>query len=125
MARWILVANRTRESHPLARARWCDSFACRLRGLSLRRRLSEGEGLLLVEARPSRLGAAIHMAGMLFPLGIVWIGPDQRVVDLVRALPWRIYWPATPAIYTLEASPDILDSVAAGDHVEFIDEPPG
>jgi uncharacterized membrane protein (UPF0127 family) len=63
------------------------------------------------------------MAGMFFPLGIVWIGPDQRVVDIVRARPWRIYWPAAPAIYTLEASPAILEGVAAGDRVEFIDEP--
>lgn len=65
------------------------------------------------------------MAGMLFPLGIIWIGPDHRVVDVVRAHPWRIYWPAAPALYTLEASPAILDSVKAGDLVEFIDEPTG
>lgn len=63
------------------------------------------------------------MAGMLFPLGIVWIGAEHQVVDVVHARPWGIYWPAAPALYILEASPAILDSVKVGDHLEFLDEP--
>ncbi len=108
----------------MARARWCDSFTCRLRGLSLRRGLPEGDGLLLVEPRASRWGAAIHMAGMFFALGIVWIGPDRRVVDTRLARPWRIYWPLSAAQFTLEANPTILKRVQTGDRLEFVDEAP-
>ena len=122
MTRWIQVVNRTRGDGLVARARWCDSFACRLRGLSLRRSLPEGEGLLLVEPRPSRMGAAIHMAGMFFALGVVWMSADGRVVQARLARPWRIYWPAAPARFTLEAHPTILEWVSAGDRLEFVDE---
>jgi uncharacterized membrane protein (UPF0127 family) len=121
MDRWVEVVNSTR-GRRLARARWCVTFACRLRGLSLRRRLEQGEGLVLVEARPSRIGAAIHMAGMLFPLGIVWIDGDGRVVDTRLAQPWGIYLPSAPAQFTLEASSSILDEIGKGDQVVFRDE---
>jgi hypothetical protein len=123
MDRWVEVVNSTR-GRPLARARWCVTFACRLRGLSLRRQLEKGEGLVLVEARPSRIGAAIHMAGMLFPLGVVWIDGAGRVVDTRLARPWHIYLPSSPAQFTLEASPSILDQIGKGDQVLFRDETP-
>lgn len=116
------MVNKSRGGERLARARWCESFACRLRGLSWRRGLAEGEGLLLVEARASRWGAAIHMAGMWFPLGIIWIDPELRVVHTCHALPWRIYWPKDAAQYTLEAGPAILGQVSLGDRLEFLNE---
>ena len=122
MDRWVGVLNSSRGDRPVVRARWCASFWCRLRGLSLRRELKEGEGLILVEPRPSRYGSAIHMAGMLFPLGIVWIDGDRRVVHTCLARPWGIYIPPAPALLTLEALPKALEDIAPGDQVVFQDE---
>ena len=121
MSRWVDVNNASRAGRRLARARWCSSFLCRLRGLSLRRSLGEDEGLLLVESRPSRANAAIHMAGMLFPLGIVWIDGEGLVVDTGLARPWGIYIPSDPALYTLEAQPSVLEEVSRGDRLVFAD----
>lgn len=78
--------------------------------------------MLLVEPRASRVGAAIHMAGMFFPLGIVWLDPEGGVVHTCLARPWRVYWPPASARFTLEASPAILERVQAGDRLEFQDE---
>ena len=121
MTRWTVIVNPSRGGR-LVRARWCDSFVCRLRGLSLTRRLPKGEGLLLVEPRPSRMGAAIHMAGMFYALGVVWIADGGLVVDTRLARPWRIYWPSAPARFTLEAEPAILERIYSGDRLEFVDE---
>jgi uncharacterized membrane protein (UPF0127 family) len=121
MIRWVHVVNSSRAGSRLARARWCSTFLCRLRGLSLRGGLHEGEGLLLVESRPSRANAAIHMAGMRFPLGVVWIDGEGRVVDTRLARPWGIYVPSRPAQYTLEAQPSVLEQVAPGDRLVFAD----
>jgi uncharacterized membrane protein (UPF0127 family) len=83
--------------------------------------LPEGEGLILVESKASRANAAIHMAGMRFPLGIVWIDGDGHVVDTRLARPWGVYIPSDPAQYTLEVRPSVLNEVARGDRLVFAD----
>jgi uncharacterized membrane protein (UPF0127 family) len=105
----------------VVRARWCSSFTCKLRGLSLQPPIPSGDGLVLVEGGESRWAAAIHMFGMRFPLGVVWLDSTGRVVDVRRAEPWRIYIPRAAARYTVEALPEVLDLVAVGDELEMAD----
>jgi uncharacterized membrane protein (UPF0127 family) len=120
MARWVDIRNRTQDRYVI-RARWCASFACRLRGLMFRRRLAPDEGLLLVERSAGRTQTAIHMAMVFFPLGVIWLDNDRRVVDKRLALPWRAYAPSAPARYVLEGEPGVLECVAHGDVLEFSD----
>lgn len=122
MTRWVEVHNRTQNRH-VVRARWCESFACRLRGLMLQRRLAADEGLLLVEQAAGRAQTAIHMAMVWFPLGVIWLDAEQRVVDTRLALPWRAYVPRAPARYVLEGNPRVLECVADGDVLVFTDAP--
>lgn len=118
------LVNRQSGEVILPQVAWCESFACRLRGLMFRRELAAGEGLLLVERSASRSGAAIHMLFMAFAIGVVWLDAEFRVVDVTVAAPWRpIYVPRQPARYTLEAAPTILDRVSIGDELVF--EPDG
>ena len=57
----------------------------RLRGLMLRKRLAEGEGLLLSPA------GAIHTFFMRFPIDAVFADRELTVVGVVPALsPWRM-----------------------------------
>ena len=120
MSRWVDVRNRTQARHVIT-ARWCDSFACRLRGLTFRRSLPPGEGLLLVEATSGRAQTAIHMAMVFMSLGVIWLDEELRVVDLRLARPWRIYIPTEPAKYVLEGGPGVLECVARGDQLELLD----
>lgn len=124
MNRWIEIFNETQGKRRLVRARWCASHLCRLRGLMFRRSLEEGTGLLLVDSRESRVGAAIHMWAVFFPLGVVWLDAGLRVVDQTLALPWRMYTPRAAAQFILEAHPSLLEEVAHGDRLEFVHETP-
>ncbi len=104
----------------LNKVRWCESFGCKFLGLMMRREILEDEGLLLVGSYESRSSAAIHMLFMLFPITVVWLDNEFRVVDKVLARPWRLaYVPAQPARYTLEAHPDLLDKIEVGDLLNF------
>ncbi len=123
MERWVVVHNRSRGGEAVLRALWCNGFWCRLRGLTFRRDLSPGEGLLLVEARPSRLGSAIHMWGMWMDLGVVWLDPGGSVIDRRHARRGGIYLPKRPAQYVLEGHPSLLERVSEGDELEFADVP--
>jgi uncharacterized membrane protein (UPF0127 family) len=122
MANWGLIINHSRSEKPLARARWCSSFLCRLRGLTFRRNLGEGEGLLLVETQEGRMNTAIHMFMVFFPITVAWLNEDFEVVDLKVAKPWRMYIPSQASQYILELNSDMIDQVAVGDQLAWVDE---
>ena len=102
---------------------YCDSFMCRLRGLMFRSELPHNEGLLLVEARDSRLDTSIHMLFVYMDLAVIWINSEFTVVDSVLARSWRpAYAPRQPARYILEIHPSRLSEFKIGDHVAFQNE---
>ena len=122
MTQWIEVRNRSQDNTLLIRAKWCESFLCRLRGLTFRRSLESMPGLLLVQSGESVAEATIHMFGVFFSIGVVWIDASKRVVDLTVADPWKIYAPNAPAQYVLEGLPELLDRVNVGDALEFSED---
>lgn len=117
----IHIQNKNKPLTSPLQARYCESFLCRLRGLMFRSHLDPHLGLLLVQARDSRLDSAIHMLFVFMDLAVIWIGCDHVVVDTVLARAWRpVYAPRTAARYILEIHPDRLNNFQIGDHVEFI-----
>lgn len=117
----IIIRNQSHPSDVLVQARWCSSYLCRLRGLTFRRELPDGQGLLLVNSKQDRISASIHMWMVFFPLGVLWLDDHRRVVDKIKALPWKLYFPKQAARYILEASPAILDRVELGDELMWND----
>lgn len=102
----------------LARAAPADTFFRRWRGLMLRRRLAEDEGLLFTFRRENRSESAIHMFFVGFPIAAVWLDARGVVVDAKLAKPWRPYYaPARPARYLIEAPPSLLERVTIGDRL--------
>lgn len=98
----------------------CDTFACRLRGLTFRRWIGEDEGLLFVEPVGSRLGTAIHMVFVFFAIGVVWLDGNGTVVDKVVARPFRPYYaPRGPAKCFLEGPPALVGWVALGERLRI------
>ncbi|OHA85158.1 MAG: hypothetical protein A2408_03460 [Candidatus Yonathbacteria bacterium RIFOXYC1_FULL_52_10] len=101
-----------------------DTLSTREQGLSGRTTLGEREGMLFVfeTAEVYRF----WMKDMMFPLDIIWIGEDWRVVDITHnALPTSYpatFAPQTPARYVLEvpAGTAKRESFAIGDEVTRI-----
>jgi uncharacterized membrane protein (UPF0127 family) len=118
----IIVNNLARPIPTPSRVIYCDSFACRLRGLMFRRELGQDEGLLLVQARDSRIDSSIHMFFVPFDLAVFWIDSRGYVVDKVIARPWRpAYASRAPARYILELHPSRWTDYEPGELVEFVD----
>ncbi len=117
---WLEVRDGATGDVILRRVRRCSSFLCRLRGLTLRRRLGEDEGLLLIGDRESRAGAAIHMMFVFFPIGVVWLDGAGRIVDTCLARPFQLLRaPREPARDTLEGPPGLLERVRPGDVLQL------
>lgn len=95
---------------------YCASFWCRLRGLTFRRSIPPNWGLLLVQARASRLESSIHMLFVFTDLAVIWLDDDFRVVDRTLARTWRPYYaPAHPARYVLELHPEHITDFTVGE----------
>ena len=100
----------------------CASYLCRLKGLSFSQPIDKEWGLLLENARESRIDTSIHMLGMRYDLGIVWIDANLTVVDTKLAKKWRSFlFPQTAAKYALEILPDRLPEFKIGDQITLED----
>ncbi|MEN8172765.1 MAG: DUF192 domain-containing protein [Chloroflexota bacterium] len=118
--RVLNIKNISRSLPQPIQARYCDSFLCRLKGLTFRRSLDPQEGLLLVQPRENRLDAAIHMLFVPIDLTVVWVNEARVIVDLKLARRWRpFYIPAQPAKYILEVADSWLPSFQVGDQLDF------
>lgn len=118
--RTVQLHNQTRPLPAPIAAGYAGSFWSRFRGLMLRAALSEREGLLLVEARESRVNAAIHMLFMRFDIAVIWMDSNYCVVDVQLARRWHLsYTPARPARYTLETRPEYLSEFHPGDQIRI------
>jgi hypothetical protein len=119
-----MLHNATR-SHTIASdVKFCTTFLSRGLGLMCRRRIRENQAYIFVEPRESLTATAITMLFVFFPIGVIWLNSNRRVVDKTLALPWRlIYAPDRPARYYVEAHPAALERVEIGDMLTFPDPP--
>lgn len=79
-----IVELRTEDGKSIARARMAHTFGARWTGLLRQSTLETKEGLLLVP------GGSIHTFGMRFPIDVVFLDRQLRVVRLLQHMaPWR------------------------------------
>ncbi len=120
--RHVAIHNLNRPLASPLRVLYCRSFGCRLRGLTFRRRIPADGGIVLVQARDSRLDSAIHMLAVLTDLAIIWVNGEMAVVDTRLARQWRpLYLPRRSARYVIELAPQRLSEFRVGDRLRFED----
>lgn len=94
-----------------------DGFFTRLRGLSFRRDLPPGNGLLL---RPC---GQIHTFHMRFRIDALYLSREGRVLRVDESLPPRRVRPAVKGCYQVLESPAgacAAAGISAGDRLEFL-----
>lgn len=81
-----------------------DTDEERKQGLSQRTHLEENQGLLFIFEKPDYYG--FWMKEMLFPIDIIWIDENRRVVDIMREIRPEtfphVFYPKLPVLYVLE-----------------------
>ena len=103
-----------------------DTPAKQEQGLSGHAPLANNTGMLFIFDKPDNYG--FWMKDMLFPLDIVWIGEDFRVVHIEKNLSPQTYptayYPGVPSKYVLEISAGETDKndIKVGDLVKISGE---
>ena len=114
--RTYCVYNQTRECFLGLRIAPADTIFTRLKGLIGRLRLSFDEGIWVV---PSR---GVHTLGVLFPVDLIYLDGNYRVIHLVEHFPtFRIAPLKTQAASVLELPPHTIYSsqTQLGDQLEI------
>jgi uncharacterized membrane protein (UPF0127 family) len=121
-SKYVQVLNRETGQTLIEAARWCSSRLCRLRGLQFRRKLEQGEALILVKDKDSIANSSIHMFFVFFPIAAIWVDGKGKVTSAQLAKPWRPYYASPePASLVIETSPEFLEQVSVGDVLDFQD----
>ena len=118
----MMILNATTNEIIARKVRICDTFLSRGRGLMFRRPLAEDEALLFVLRNESIAGASIHMLFVFFPIAVVWLDQERRVVDVQKARSFRLYYaPVKPARYFIEGHPKLVGKVRVGHQLSWIE----
>ncbi|HEX54919.1 MAG: DUF192 domain-containing protein [Candidatus Altiarchaeales archaeon] len=121
----MMIVNETRGFVISENSGIANSLFSRLKGLML----SERRDLVLVSPREGIRESSIHMLFMRFPIDVIWLNSDMRVVDLKSKIPpfnpfamrtWRIYRPRKPARYVIELGGGNLGETRINDKVKFL-----
>lgn len=93
-----------------------DTFLGRLIGLLGTKSLKAGQGIVL---KPCN---SIHTCFMLFPIDVVFISKDFKVLKIVKKIkPWHFSPIVLKSIYTLEVAAGEIKDLKEGDQVKFTD----
>ncbi len=119
---YVVLINKTKGIN-FGQLDFADSFVSRLMGLMFRKDPENGLILKLPSSR-SRRGSAIHMFFMRFPLDIIFLDDDKKVVDMVSIRPWKTYTPRSPAKYVVELEEGSINNykLEIGDEMDFTRE---
>lgn len=102
-----------------------DTESSRLRGLMFRQSLDQDSGMLFIFEKEGRTG--FWLKNVLFPLDIIWISKDKKIVDIQSDLPpcksddCLIYYPGKDASFGLEINAGFAarHKLKVGDRVDF------
>ena len=104
----------------ICRARVANTFFSRFRGLMFKRELSKEEGFLIEFSK--RLGSqSIHGFFMRFPLDLVFIDGEKKIVELASLHPYRLYSPKKKSFWVLEVNKGFVkkNGLTIGDRLQF------
>lgn len=118
---WVRVGREREPLEPPLSLKVCRTFWSRGRGYLFLPPPSSSVGLLFWYPQASRLGSSIHMLGVSFPLAVIWLDENRRVVDRKIARPWQIALiPQRAAQFIIECHPQRLDDFSEGELIDFL-----
>ncbi len=110
------IRNRTTNLMLATRARIARDFWSRLKGLIGTKKLDDGEGLVIMPCR------GIHTMFMGFPIDVIYVDAEHRIVDMELGLPpWRLSFVRPHARYVVElpAGTVVNTGTAVGDQLSL------
>lgn len=76
--------------------------------------------LVFVLKNKSKIEASVHMLFVFFPIGIIFLNEEKKVIEKVMLKPWTLnYTPKKPANYFIEVPTKYLNKVKINDKISW------
>lgn len=104
----------------MAKVRHCRNFAEQAKGLMFERRKNFDYALVFHLPFESRAGVSVHMMFVFFPIDIVYLDRQKRIVEIARLRPWQLnHTPAKPAKWFIELPEGKARGLRVGQKMEW------
>jgi len=99
-----MLYNKTRRKEIIGRVKKADSFWQKFKGLMFKRKGNYNYALIFDFGAEKRIEASIHMLFVFFPIDLVYLNKEKKVVELKHGIkPWSLnYTPKREARYLVE-----------------------
>lgn len=98
-----------------------DDLFNRTKGLRFAKKLKPGQAVILAAAHESQLESAIDMFFVFFPIDVIWLDSDKKVVDVrTNVLPFTpIVVPRMAAQFVIELPRGMARNIKIGNKISF------
>ncbi len=111
-----MITNTTKKFVIINKAKICKSITSRAFGLMLRKKPDYG----MVFVFESERRADLHMLFVFFPIDVLFLDKEKRVVDIKKDFkPFTYYAPNAKALYVVELPVEVMGKTAIGDKITF------
>ncbi len=116
-----MLFNKTKNKRIMGRVRVAATSWNKLKGLMFENRERFDYALVFPLPRESTLQATIHMLFVFFPIDVVYLNKNKRVVDIVRSLqPFTpSYTPKKPSKFFIELPAGKTNGIELGDELSW------
>lgn len=98
-----MIKNISKKKKIISSHRIADNMFSRAKGLMFSRQKDFDYGLIFDLERETKIGASIHMFFVFFPINLVFLDSNKRIIDLKLGLkPWQMTKPKTKCRYIIE-----------------------
>jgi uncharacterized membrane protein (UPF0127 family) len=116
-----MLRDQTQDRIVIDRTRIADSAWQKFRGLMLEKEERFDYGLVFDFGHATRFGASVHMLFVFFPIDLVYLDENRRVVDVKTGFrPWSLnYTPKKAARYLIELPAGKADMIVQEDELRW------
>lgn len=115
-----MLFNTTKKIKIIDKVKIADSFFGQFKGLMLEKKENFDYALIFPLLYESKLAASVHMLFVFFPIEIVFLDSQKKVVDKALLHPWMLnYTPKNPSSYFIEMPLGRAKNIAIGNTLKW------
>lgn len=112
-----IIKNKTKKFTIIKNAKLCRGMFCKAFGFMFRFKKPD-HALVFIFNKEVR--ADLHMLFVFFPIDVLFLDKDKRVVDIKKNFkPFNYYAPKAKAMYVVELPVEVVGKTAIGDKIIF------
>lgn len=116
-----MLFNSTKKKQVMAKTRMASTSWNKLKGLMFENHEKFDYALVFLLRKESIIEATIHMMFVFFPIDIVYLNKEQKVVDIAQNIrPFTpSYSPKKPSKFFIELPVGVAKGISLGDKLEW------